>query len=85
MERRREALAAQVGEQQGLLEQLGSERAAIDWTPVEQALQRQLAARGVAEQALAAARDALEGLGGQLRAGRGGADGRRSSGWSRRA
>jgi hypothetical protein len=42
---------------------LTSERAAIDWTPVEQALQRQLAARGDAEQALAAARDRQEGLG----------------------
>jgi len=68
MDRRREALAAQVAQQQGLLAQLGSERAAIDWTPVEQALQRQLAARGVAEQALGAARDALEGMGTELRA-----------------
>ena len=47
---------------------LTSERAAIDWTPVEEALQRQLAARGEAEQALAAARDRLEGLGTELRA-----------------
>jgi len=68
MERRREALVAQVALQEGLLAQLGSERAAIDWTPVEEALQRQLTARGVAEQALAAARDKLEGLGGELRA-----------------
>jgi chromosome segregation protein len=67
MDRRGEALAAQTAQQQGLLAQLGSERAAIDWTPVEQALQRQLAARGVAEQALAAARDALESLGAELR------------------
>ena len=67
LDRRREALAAQTAQQQGLLAQLGSEREAIDWTPVEQALQRQLAARGVAEQALAAARDALEGLGSELR------------------
>jgi chromosome segregation protein len=67
LDRRREALAAQTAQQQGLLTQLGSEREAIDWTPVEQALQRQLAARGVAEQALAAARDALEGLGSELR------------------
>ena len=44
-----------------LLAQLTSERAAIDWTPVEEALQRQLAARGEAEQALAAARDRQEG------------------------
>jgi chromosome segregation protein len=68
MDRRREALNAQVDQQQGLLAQLGSERAAIDWTPVEEALQRQLAARGAAEQALAAARDKLEGLGVELRA-----------------
>jgi chromosome segregation protein len=68
MDRRREGLTAQVDQQQGLLAQLGSERAAIDWTPVEEALQRQLAARGAAEQALAAARDKLEGLGVELRA-----------------
>ncbi len=69
LERRRELLAAQVTQQRGLLAQLTSERAAIDWTPVEQALQRQLAARGEAEQALAAARDRQEGLGAALRAG----------------
>ncbi len=45
-----------------------SEQAAIDWTPVEAALQTQLAARGEAEQALAAARDKLEALGADLRA-----------------
>ena len=68
MERRREALTAQIAQQQGLLAQLGSERAAIDWTPVDDALQRQLAARAEAEQALAGARDKLEGLGVELRA-----------------
>jgi chromosome segregation protein len=68
LERRREGLAAQVGQQQGLLTQLASERTAVDWTPVEAALQRQLAARGVAEQALAAARDRVEGLAAELRA-----------------
>jgi chromosome segregation protein len=68
LERRREGLTAQVAQQQGLLAQLTSERQAIDWTPVEEALQRQLAARGDAEQALAAARDRLEGLGAELRA-----------------
>ncbi len=68
MGRRREALAAQAAQQQGLLSQLGSERAAIDWTPVEEALQRELAARGAAEQALATARDRLESLGAELRA-----------------
>ncbi len=67
LERRRESLVAQIGQQQGLLAQLTSERAAIDWTPVEEALQRQLAARGEAEQALATARDRLEGLGAELR------------------
>ena len=68
LERRRESLAAQVTQQQGLLAQLGTERAAIDWTPVEEALQRQLTLRGEAEQALAAARDRQEGLGAELRA-----------------
>ncbi len=68
LERRRESLAASARTQQALLEQLGSERAAIDWTPVEQALQRQLAQRGEAEHALTAARERLEGLGAELRA-----------------
>ncbi len=68
LERRREALAEQVEQQRRLLEQLTSERAAIDWTPVEEALQRQLAARGEAEQALANARDRLETIGADLRA-----------------
>ena len=68
LERRRESLTAQVAQQHGLLTQLSSERQAIDWTPVEEALQRQLALRGEAEQALAAARDRLEGLGAELRA-----------------
>jgi chromosome segregation protein len=68
LERRRESLAAQVAQQRSALGQLTSERAAIDWTPVEEALQRQLAARGEAEQALATARDRLEGLGTALRA-----------------
>jgi chromosome segregation protein len=68
LERRRESLAIQIAQQRDLLAKLTSERAAIDWTPVEEALQRQLAARGGAEQALAAARDRLEGLGTELRA-----------------
>ena len=67
--RRRESLAAQVAQQQGLLAQLTSERQSIDWTPVEEALQRQLAARGEAEQALAAARNRQESLTADLRAG----------------
>ncbi len=67
-ERRREALAAQVVQQRALLAQLTTERNAVDWTPVEEALQRQLAARGDAEQALAAARDRQEALGAELRA-----------------
>ena len=66
--RRREALGAQVAQQQTLLDQLTSERASIDWTPVEEALQRQLAARGGAEQALADARNQLEALTAELRA-----------------
>ncbi|MET0683455.1 MAG: chromosome segregation protein SMC [Casimicrobiaceae bacterium] len=69
LERRRESLAAQVAQQRGLLAQLTSERAAIDWTPVEEALQRQLTAKGDAEQALATARDRQEGLGAELRTG----------------
>ena len=68
LDRRRESHAAQVAQQQQLLAQLTSERAAIDWTPVEEALQRQLDVRNEAEQALAAARDRLEGLGAELRA-----------------
>jgi len=67
--RRGEGLAAQAAQQQSLLAQLSSERAAIDWTPVEAALTQQLAVRGEAEQALAAARDRLEALGADLRAG----------------
>jgi len=68
LERRRESLAVQTTQQRDLLARLTSERAAIDWTPVEEALQRQLAARGEAEQALAGARDRLESLGAELRA-----------------
>ena len=68
LERRRQALVLQVAQQEELLGKLKSERAAVDWTPVEEALQRQLAARGVAEQALAAARDLIEGLTAGLRA-----------------
>jgi chromosome segregation protein len=67
--RRAEALASQVAQQEALLAQLTSERQSIDWTPVEEALQRQLAERGRAEQALGAARDRLEALGADLRAG----------------
>jgi chromosome segregation protein len=69
LDRRREALAAQATQQKALLAQFTSEQAAIDWTPVEEALQRQLALRGDAEQALAAARDHLETLTAELRAG----------------
>jgi chromosome segregation protein len=67
LDRRRESLAAQVAQQQDLRVKLTSERAAVDWTPVEEALQRQLAARGEAERVLAAARDRLEALGAELR------------------
>jgi chromosome segregation protein len=67
--RRRESLGAQIAQQQGLLDQLSSERQSIDWTPVEEALQRQHAARGEAEQALAAARNQQESLTAELRAG----------------
>ncbi|HEX6138529.1 MAG TPA: chromosome segregation protein SMC [Casimicrobiaceae bacterium] len=67
--RRREALLAQVAQQQSLLAQATSERRSIDWTPVEEALQRQLAARGEAEQALATARNLQESLTAELRTG----------------
>jgi chromosome segregation protein len=66
--RRGDSLVAQVEQQQTLLSQATGERESIDWTPVEEALQRQLAARGQAEQALAIARDAVETLGASLRA-----------------
>jgi chromosome segregation protein len=66
--RRRDGLTAQVTQQRTLYEQLTSERASIDWTPVEEALQRQLAARGAAEQALAEARSRQESLTAELRA-----------------
>ena len=67
--RRGESLGAQTAQQKDLLAQLTSERQSIDWTPVEEALQRQLAERGSAEAALAAARDRLEALTAEMRAG----------------
>jgi chromosome segregation protein len=67
--RRREGLQAQVAQQQALSGQLSTERAQIDWTPVEASLQQQLAARAAAEQALSAARDRQEALAAELRAG----------------
>jgi len=67
LDRRGEGIIAQGEQQRALLAQLTSERAAVDWTPIEEALQAQLAARGEAEQALAAARDKLEALGADLR------------------
>ncbi len=67
LERRRASLVAQDQQQRAQLVQLTSERAAIDWTPVEEALQRQLTDRATAEQALAAARDHQEALGTALR------------------
>ena len=69
LERRREGLVAQLAQQRALHTRLTGERAAIDWSPVEEALQRQLAARAEAEQALAAQRDRVESLGAELRAG----------------
>jgi len=67
LDRRSETLTTSTRTQQSVLEQLTSEREAVDWTPIEEALQRQLATRGEAEGALAAARDALEALGASLR------------------
>jgi chromosome segregation protein len=66
--RRAGELATRRDQQRGLLEQLSTERAAIDWTPVEATLTEQLAVRASAEQALANARDRLEALGADLRA-----------------
>jgi chromosome segregation protein len=66
--RRRESLGAQVAQQQTLRAQLANERQSIDWTPVEEALQRQLTARGEAEQALSDARIRQESLANELRA-----------------
>ena len=60
LERRRESLVLGMSQQRALLEQLTSERASIDWTPVEEALQRQLGARGEAEHALDRARTARD-------------------------
>ena len=67
--RRRESIEAQIAQQDALLAKASAERQEIDWTPVEQALQEQLGARGAAEQALAAARDGLEAVGAELRSG----------------
>ena len=66
--RRREAFAAQIAGYEAQHAQLATERREIDWTPVERALQEQLAARSGAEQALATARDQLEQAGAELRA-----------------
>jgi len=65
--RRGEAVAQQLARQRELHGRLAGERASIDWTPVEEALQRQLASRGEAEAALATARDTLESQGAMLR------------------
>jgi len=66
--RRRETLEAQIAQQQALVGQLSAQREEIDWTPVEESLQAQLAARSAAEAALAAARDAQEAVAAELRA-----------------
>jgi chromosome segregation protein len=66
--RRATDLATQRDQQRALLDQLSTERAAIDWTPVEASLTGQLGVRAAAEQALAGARDRLEALGADLRA-----------------
>jgi len=66
--RRASDLATRRDQERGLLDQLSSERAAIDWTPVEATLTEQLTVRASAEQALASARDRLEVLGADLRA-----------------
>ena len=66
--RRREGIETQVAQQQALVAQVADERRQIDWSPVEASLHTQLATRGNAEQALAAARDRQEGLGSEMRA-----------------
>jgi len=68
LERRRVQLVEQDRQHRTQLTQLTSERAAIDWTPVEAALQQQLGQRATAEQALAASRDHQEALAVALRA-----------------
>ncbi len=67
LERRQAGLVEQDRQQRAQLTQLTSERAAMDWTPVEEALQRQLADRNTAEQTLATARDQQEALATALR------------------
>jgi len=66
--RRREALDAQVTQQQTLLGALTAQRGETDLAPVESALQAQLAVRTASERALAAARDRQEAVAGELRA-----------------
>ncbi len=66
--RRREGIEAQLAQQQALVAQVADERRQIDWSPIEASLQAQLASRAEAEQALAAARDRQEALGGEMRA-----------------
>ncbi|MCC7038776.1 MAG: chromosome segregation protein SMC [Burkholderiales bacterium] len=68
LDRRHADLRRQEEQQQGLVAKLSSERAAIDWAPVEASLTAELARRANAEAALAAARDRLEALAAQLRA-----------------
>jgi chromosome segregation protein len=65
--RRRETLETQIAQQQTLIGQLSAQREEVDWTPVEESLQAQLAARSAAEAALAAARDAQEAVAAELR------------------
>ena len=65
--RRRETLETQIAQQQALVGQLSAQREEIDWTPVEDSLQAQLAARSAAEAALAGARDAQEAVAAELR------------------
>jgi chromosome segregation protein len=65
--RRREALDAQIAQQQTLLGALSAQRESVDLEPVEASLQTQLAARAAAEAALAAARDRQEAVAAELR------------------
>ncbi len=83
LERRRETLSAQGVQQRSLLAQVTSERQSIDWTPVEEALQRQLATRGEAEHCARLRARSAGGAGRGAAQCRGGAPGRRAEAGSR--
>jgi chromosome segregation protein len=67
LDRRLASTVAQRDEARAELAILEGDQAKIDWTPIESALQHQLAARAAREEALAAARTRLDGLAATLR------------------